>query len=287
MTANDTANDTTRSAVHAMWAGVASHWAEHAAYVDDRSAALNAAMFDRTALQPGDGVLELACGAGGLGLAAAERVAPEGEVLLSDVAAEMVAVAADRASQRGLANVRTATLDLEDIAQPDESFDVVLCREGLMFAVDPTRAAGEIHRVLRPGGRAALAVWGPQEQNPWLGLVFDAVSAQVGAPIPPPGIPGPFSLSAASTLRDVLIAGGLGDVAVADVPVPVRAASFDEWWHRTRALAGPLATILGMLPTETTDAIAARLRADVEPYLTAAGLELPGVSLLASGTKYA
>ena len=48
----------------------------------------------------------------------------------------------------------------------------------------------EIRRVLRPGGRVALAVWGPRDRNPWLGVVFDAVSAQIGAPVPPPGVPG-------------------------------------------------------------------------------------------------
>ena len=69
-----------------------------------------------------------------------------------------------------------------------------------MFATDPARAAGEIRRVLRPGGRAAVAVRGPRERNPWLAVVFDAVSAQVGAPVPPPGVPGPFSLGDADGL---------------------------------------------------------------------------------------
>src|ERR671936_1371604 len=59
-----------------------------------------------------------------------------------------------------------------------------------MFALDPARAVAEIRRILRPGGRLALAVWGPRARNPWLGVVFDAVSAQLGAPVPPPGIPG-------------------------------------------------------------------------------------------------
>jgi ubiquinone/menaquinone biosynthesis C-methylase UbiE len=95
-------------------------------------------------------------------------VAPGGEVVLSDVAAEMTAIAAARAEARGLGNVRTRQLDLERIDEPDGSYDVVLCREGLMLVPDPARAAGEIRRVLRPGGRAALAVWGPRERNPWL-----------------------------------------------------------------------------------------------------------------------
>src|SRR6266540_4004261 len=177
-----------RARIHAMWAGVADGWRQHADEVDERAAALTRRMLDLTAPRPGDRVLELACGPGGAGLAAVERVGPEGEVLLSDVAAEMVAIAAARAASRGLRNVRTATLDLEQIDRPDASYDVVLCREGMMFAVEPERAAREIHRVLRPDGRVAIAVWGPREQNPWLSVVLDAISVQLGSPVPPPGV---------------------------------------------------------------------------------------------------
>ena len=162
-------------------------------------------------------MLELACGPGGLGLAAAARVAPRGEVVLSDAVAEMTAIAAARAEALGLSNVSTRELDLERIEQPDASYDVVLCREGLMFALDPARAAREIRRVLRPGGRVALAVWGPRERNPWLGVVLDAVSAQVGAPVPPPGIPGPFSLEDSKRLAALLSDAGLADVKVSEL----------------------------------------------------------------------
>ena len=195
-------------------------------------------------------MLELACGAGGAGLAAAECVAPGGEVVLSDVVAEMTSIAAARAESLGLTNVTTCVLDLEQIDQPDLSYDVVLCREGLMFALDPARAAREIRRVLRPGGRVALAVWGPRERNPWLGVVFDAVSAQLGTPVPPPGVPGPFSLDDASELATLLRGAGLANVVVSELSTPLRASSFDEWWTRTSSLAGPLAGMLAALPEE-------------------------------------
>src|SRR5215210_3550 len=180
--------------LHSMWAAVAPAWAEHAAYADARGAAVAETMLELSAPAVGESVLELACGPAGLGLAAAARVAPGGRVVLSDVAAEMTAIAAARAGAAGATNVSTCVLDVERIEQPDAAYDVVLCREGLMFAPDPGRATREIARVLRPGGRFALAAWGPRERNPWLGLLLDAVSAQLGAPLPPPGIPGPFSL---------------------------------------------------------------------------------------------
>ena len=276
---------TLRVQLHGMWASVAPAWGEHADYADTRGAAITVALLERTAPRPGERVLELACGAGGVGIAAARLVGPEGEVVLSDVAAEMTAIAAARAAAAGLGNVRTLTLDLDDLAQPDQAYDVVLCREGLMFALDPGRALAEIRRVLRPGGRVALAVWGPRAANPWLGLVFDAVGAQLGAPVPPPGIPGPFALDDPERLAGLLAGAGLAEVVVTEVPTPLHDPSFEAWWTRTSALAGPLAKRLAMLPEDARRQLRARLAEAARPYQTPGGLDFPGVSLLAAGRR--
>jgi SAM-dependent methyltransferase len=277
--------DQFREQLHGMWAGVAESWGQHAEYVDARGAAITAHMLERSAPQPGERVLELACGAGGLGLAAAALVAPGGEVVFSDVVPEMTSIAAARAGALGVRNVRTCVLDLEQIEQPDDSYDVVLCREGLMFAVEPARAAREIVRVLRPGGRVALAVWGPRSRNPWLGIVLDAVSAQLGVPVPPPGTPGPFSLDDAREVGALVSDAGLADVVVSEVAAPMSAGSFDEWWTRTSSLAGPLAKMLASLPDDDREALRGRLLDAVRPYETPSGFEFPGVSLLATGHR--
>jgi SAM-dependent methyltransferase len=279
--------DALRAQLHGMWSTVAPAWGEHAQYADARGAEATQAMLDVAAPRAGERVLELACGPAGVGLAAATRVGPTGEVVLSDVAAEMTSIAASRAEALGLGNVTTRVLDIERIDEPDESFDVVLCREGLMFALDPARAASEIHRVLRPGGRVSIAVWGPRERNPWLGVVFDAVGAQLGRPVPPPGIPGPFSLDDSEELGRLLLDAGLENVVIDELSVPLRAGSFEEWWTRTSALAGPLANILAALPEPARDALSARLRTAVAAYETPAGLELPGLTLLAGARRRA
>jgi SAM-dependent methyltransferase len=277
--------DELRARLHGMWAAVAGSWGEHAEYADARGAAVTERMLAASRPQPGERVLELACGPGGVGIAAARLVAPGGEVVLSDVVAEMTAIAAARAAAAGADNVQARVLDIESIDEPDASYDVVLCREGLMFAPDPARAASEIRRVLRPGGRVAIAVWGPRERNPWLGLVFDAVSAQTGRPVPPPGVPGPFSLGDSATVVALLADAGLAGVQISELPTPLRAGTFEEWWARTSALAGPLAKILAALPEGAAQALRERLRDAVRPYTTPSGLEIPGLTLIASARQ--
>jgi ubiquinone/menaquinone biosynthesis C-methylase UbiE len=274
-----------RAQVHGMWASVAPSWDEHAEDVDARAAPLTERLLEAAALGPGDRVLELACGPGGTGLAAARRVLPGGEVVLSDVAPPMTAIAARRARALGLGNVTTRVLDLERIDEPDAAYAAVLCREGLMFAVDPAAGAREIHRVLRPGGRVAIAVWGPRERNPWLGVLLDAVSAQVGRPLPPPGVPGPFALADAGRLGALLAGAGLEAVGVSEVPVPLRAPSPEAWWARGITLAGPVRGLLERMSDAERGAVRARATGEIAAHATEDGLEIPGVALLATARR--
>ena len=261
-------------ALQEMWSSAAPGWAQHAGFVDERGLPVTYRMLELTAPQPGERVLELACGPGSVGLAAAPLA---GEVVVSDFAPEMTAIAAARAAERGLGNVTTRVLDLESIDEPDASFDVVVCREGLMLVPDPARAVREIRRVLAPGGRAAISVWGPRGRNPWLGVVFDAVSDQLGVPIPPPGLPGPFSLDSAQAFAEVL-----GVTAVEEVEVPLYAGSIAEWSSRVTALAGPLAGVLRAMPEAAAAELRGRFEQAARPYVTDAGVAFPGVALLAT-----
>ena len=279
------ATDQLRVQLAGMWAEVAGGWAQHADYIDERSAQLTQTMLERCQLAPGERVLELACGPGGAGLAAAEVVGPRGAVVLSDIAAEMTAIASARAQARGLSNVSTRVLDLEEIAEPDGAYDVVICREGLMLAPDPARAVREIRRVLRPGGRVAVAVFGPRDRNPWLSAMFDAISAQVGCPVPPPGVPGPFSLEDADALAALLADAGLAGVTVSELAFPLRAPSFEDWWTARCELAGPLTKIIASQSEDVAQAIRDRAREATKPYQTPAGLEFPGVALIAGAHR--
>ena len=86
----------------------------------------------------------------------------------------------------------------------------------------------------------------------------------------------------------MLTGAGLEEVSVTEEEAPMGAGSFDEWWTRTVALAGPLAAILASMPPEASDAIRQRAREAAEPYEAADGaIEFPGVTLIAGGRSSA
>lgn len=271
-----------REFVHGLWASVADEWVARADYLEVRGALIAKPILERAAIVTTDRVLALADGAGGMGLAAAALAA---QVVSSDVVPAMVDGARQRAAERGVTNLTARVIDIESIDEPDASFDAVLSREGLMFAVDQQAAFDEIARVLRPGGRLAAAVWGLPRDNPWLSIVIEAVSDAVGHPVPPPGMPGPFALCDEDRISALLDRAGLVDGTIERIDVPFHAPSFDDWWDHTTALAGPVANIIRGFDEPTTEGLLARMRERVAPYVNADGIELPGVSLLVSAKK--
>jgi SAM-dependent methyltransferase len=278
-------DDDVRARLHSAWGSAAGSWGEHAEFIDRRAAQVTESMLELVRLEPGQRVLELASGPGGVGLAAAEAVGPRGEVVISDVVGEMTSIARERSEALGLTNVVTRELDLESIGEPDAAYDAVLCRDGIMLVPDPAVAASEILRILRPDGRAAVAVWGERERNPWLGVLLDAASAQLGAPIPPPAAPGPFSLSDPGVLAALLSDSGFAEVAVNEVEISMQVSSFDEWWSRVSALSGSLRQVLASLPQDASQAIRDWAQEGLVPYTVSAGLEIPGLSLVAGGRQ--
>jgi SAM-dependent methyltransferase len=268
-----------------MWEAVSGAWEENATFVDEHVGEVTAAMIATAQLRPGDAVIDLACGPGGAGLAAAPVVTETGRVVLADVAPGMVAAAGRRAA--GLPQVDTLACDELAIDAPAESFDAAICRFGLMFAEPPEDAVREAARVLKPGGRYVAMTWASRAENQWLGLIFDAVGEQFGVPFPPPSLAGPFALEDPARLEAALAGGGLTDVDVQKHPATFRVSSLEEWWDRVPKFAGPLAMALGGMEPDVRDAIRDRALAKGEAAIrtTADGVELTGAVLIGSGRR--
>jgi len=257
-----------REASRQQWSEAASSWARAAE--EEETGASRAAtvwMLEAAGLQPGERVLELACGAGRVGLQAAGWVGPEGMVLCTDFSEAMVGAVTERVERLGLSNVSTRVLDAEHVELGDEKpFDAVLCRFGYMLMADPLQALRESGRALRPGGRLVLGVWGPSEKNPWLSIILGAVISHLNAPPPQPGTPGPFSLCDLDHLKGLIEQAGLGGVEVAEVEAKQRYDSLAAWWDEVLEVSGPLTTMLNALPEEERAKVRGAALAEAEQF---------------------
>lgn len=251
-----------RSASRQQWGEAAAGWIDRQALIREWGAPVSHWLVDAIRPQPGHRVLELAGGLGETGLLAAELVAPAGGVIISDQAEAMLEGARARAAALRLSNVEFQVLDAEAIDLPLASIDGVLCRWGYMLLADPAAALTETRRVLRPGGRVALAVWDSVEHNPWASLpTIELIERGLASP-PAPGTPGPFTLGDPESVRELLGEAGFVDVQVEAIDMLRRHASFQEFWESQLALSPSLAEVVLARPAQEVaqirDAIAAR-----------------------------
>jgi SAM-dependent methyltransferase len=270
-----------------VWEGVSDGWKAHADDLEEGPHGEAAArMLDAAALQPGERVLELACGPAGVGLQAARAVQPDGSVRLTDFSEGMVQAARDRANELGVENVDFAVADAQKLDLPDDSFDAALCRFGYMLIGDPFAAMQETARVLRPGGRVALAVWGEPADNAWIMLPMRVLMEHFGAPPPDMDAPGLWAFRDHDRLRGMLANAGFGGVKVETLQTAERFASLDAWWQRLSDIAGPLQTLLSALSPADLATVRERVGSEAGPFTGPDGsLELPASINVAVATR--
>ncbi len=234
--------------------------------------------------QPGDTVLEVAAGPGGTGFAGAAILGEQGRLISSDFSSEMVEVARRRAAELGLTNVEHRVLDAEEMPLEDDCVDGVLCRFGFMLMPDPGAALAETRRVLRPGGRLALAVWSTAAVNPWVAIAGRVLAERGLSPPPEPGAPGMFVLADEARLREILQGAGFDVERIEHVPVLFEYEGVDDYIVRTKDLGGMFSRIWNDASEEERDAITARLAEDFAPFAAGGGYELPGVAVVAAAS---
>jgi len=231
----------------AAWEDAAQGWAARADAFTRDTLPVAQWMVEHVRPQPGHHVLDLAAGTGDTGLLAAEMVAPGGRVLITDGAEAMVETARARAAARGIENVEIRAMEAEWIDIGAALLDSVLCRWGYMLLADPEAALLETRRVLRPGGRLALAAWDAPEANPWLGLSGRLVVDRGLAEPPDPGAPGPFAFAAPGRIEELLEVTGFEDIDVDAVDFTFTAPDLDGWWEHMRQTSSTLRRIIPTL----------------------------------------
>jgi len=274
--------DELRAAVRERWERAADGWQRRNARFQAVAMPVSQWLVDAIHPQPGQRVLELAAGVGETGFLAAELIAPGGGTLItSDGAEGMLAHARARAQELGLTNVEFTPLELEWIDLPAADVDAVLCRWGYMFALDKATALRETRRVLKPGGRLALAVWSAPERNPFSSIPRRAlVEAGLIDGFDYGGGPTMFDLADQDGLRELLAEAGFVDARVEELPLTIRYDDLGDFVAATSDLSPQFSDVVAPLNERQRADLLERLTAATAPYSAPDGsLAIPAVAL--------
>lgn len=235
--------------------------------------------------QPNMRILDLASGTGEPAITIAKRIAPTGHVTALDLSSDLLAIAAERARQRGLANLTTQQADAQQLPFLDEQFDLATSRFGVMFFPDTQRALTELRRVLKPGARACFAVWGSKDQ-PYFASTIGVVHRHVGGPFLEPKGPDPFRFSRPGSLSEALSQSGFSSVHEEARTVPwTWPGPPEEAWEQQRAIATPFLPMFNRVPTDAWPNINEEVHAAIRHHEKNGAIEFGATVVLASGRK--
>ncbi|MEV7175313.1 methyltransferase domain-containing protein [Kitasatospora sp. NPDC093679] len=258
------------------------YWAEHADRFDRSLRGYRAPLLEAAAVRPADRVLDVGCGAGEITCEVARRAAT-GRVLGVDLSAALLRVARGRAAEQGLGRVGFEQADAQIHPFPAGGFDLAVSRTGTMFFADHAAAFRNIARAVRPGGRFVQLVWQPRSLNAWFLALTTAMAAGRDLPAPPPGAPGPFSLSDPDRVRGLLAGAGFTEPHVEPLTAPMRFGADAEDAHRfvSGLLGWMLADLDGARRARALDDLRTTLRA----HETADGVLYPSATWLITAAR--
>jgi SAM-dependent methyltransferase len=249
--------------------------------------AATAALTEYAQPLPGMNVLDLASGTGEPAISLAQAVGAQGHVTATDLSAELLEIAAQRARDRGLNNFTIQTADAHALSFPDNNFDLATSRFGVMFFRNPVAALRELLRVLRPGARACFLAWGSFDQPYWRSMI-GIVHQHVGGPLLQPHGPNPFRFSTPGSLSAILQAAGFANVEEETRTVPwIWPGSADEVWEYARAVSVPFRPLLERVPADLWPKINADVQNELRQYCQPSGLAFGASVVFASGKKQA
>src|SRR3954447_22151051 len=277
-------SDEIRDAQRASWARLSESWEKWDSIIMDQLGPVGVAMIERLDIVEDQQHLDIASGTGEPGLSIA-RLSPKGRVVLTDLSAEMLEVAARRASALGVSNVETRVCSADDLPFDDASFDSVSVRFGYMFFPDMAKATAEFVRVLRPGGRLCSSVWIQPEDNPWTTIAMQAIATEVALTPPGPDRPNMFRCAAPGYVGALYQEAGLHDIDEWDVAVELVTQSPEQYWEMISEHASLAVAALQQVDEPARERIRARAVATVSAFERDGTVRIPGVARCIVGTK--
>lgn len=190
-----------------------------------------------------DLVLDIAGGTGEPGLTIATML-KEGKVTITDLSDKMLEIANEHAKARGISNFETLACDVCELPFADNSFDAISCRFGFMFFPDMLLAAKEMARVLKPGGKIAVAVWNGPEKNFWVTAIGGTINRNMQLTPPPPEAPGMFRCAKSGLIEGLFQQVGLKNTSEKEVLGKLNTKTSDAYWEMMTEVAAPFVAAL-------------------------------------------
>lgn len=242
-------------------------------------------MLEMAEISTGQRVLDVAAGAGEQSISVAKKVGETGYVLATDISSNILAYAKEMAQEAGLNNIETQVMDGENLTIPDESFDAVISRVGLIYFPDQQRALKEMLRVLKPGGKVAAIVYSTPEKNKFFSIPVSIIRNRAKLPPPLPGQPGPFSLGAEGIIEKAFTQAGFRNVRSALVDSPLTLPSAKECVRFEKESFGALHQMLSTLTDEEKLSVWEEIEQELKKFETDKGFAGPCEMIVAIGEK--
>ena len=278
-----------REDLHQEWTGrrKVAAWRKWQAQIASFTRGATDAILESAHLRPGMSVLDLASGVGDPALSVAAEVSPTGHVTATDLGPGMMSLAEEMAREKNLTNIEFREASAEALPFPDESFDVLTCRFGIMFFPDLPRALRECLRVLRPGGRAVFVAWGKKEQ-PFFTTTSGIILKHVPVPLPSPDpdAPSPFMFGERDRLRRALEAAGFANVHEEDRIIAGRwALSIEKYWEQFTEVTAQFRLLLDQFTPEKMAQAKAESFAALNRFWNGKELNMPLEIVIGTGTR--
>jgi SAM-dependent methyltransferase len=277
-------DDEIRDAQRATWAGLSAGWEKWDSVIMDQLGPVGASMIQRLDLAEDHQHLDIASGTGEPGLSIARR-SPKGRVVLTDLVAEMLDIAARRAKEQGIANIETKVCSADDLPFSDATFDGVSVRFGYMFFPDLSKATAEFVRVLKPGGRLCSSVWIKPEENPWTAIAMQAIATEAVVRPPDPDGPNMFRCAAPGCVSALYEDVGLSNVVEWDVEVELVTQSPEQYWAMISEHVSLAVAALQQVDGPARERIRAVALAKVSAFRRDGQVRVPGLARCIVGTK--
>jgi ubiquinone/menaquinone biosynthesis C-methylase UbiE len=239
-----------RNAQKESWGDAAAGWKKWSGWLDDHSLPVSARLVALAGVESGSHVLDVAAGYGEPSLTAARKAGPDGRVVSTDIAAEMLAFGRERAAAAGMENIEFLHSGANDLDFPHESFDAAVSRWGIIFEPDGEGTAARIRGFLKPGARFAISSWGTPEQCPMIARPMKAAMDFLGLDPPPPGTPGPLSRPTPEAIGGLLQGGGFSEVQVEEMDLEFPWSSPEEFTTYVREVIAPITRLIEAQPAD-------------------------------------